>query len=306
MRITYSMMTSRALDDLRSASASLIEAQERASSGKRIRKPSDDITGTGQVMRLRSALSEIDQFERNSKIARTQLTMTESTLQSIASSIGRVKDLATQAGSPLLSESARDSIVAELDEITNALAAAGNTQFAGTYIFAGSESKTKPIAANTVPPGTPPYTYEGDSSTFQVRVAPGVHMAANVTGNAVFNMGSVSVPGSPDVFETIRLLKEEVISGPVDAISARLTDITDNLDNVNNMRSQVGARLNRLDAMDINLADSKVAFQELISKTEDADLAEAILDLQTRQNVYQAAIAATSRLLQVSLSNYLE
>ncbi|MHB1190775.1 MAG: flagellin, partial [Armatimonadota bacterium] len=79
-----------------------------------------------------------------------------------------------------------------------------------------------------------------------------------------------------------------------------------NLNNVIAVRSQMGGRLNRLESTNNMLLDLKLSMSNLLSETEDADLAEAILDLRTQENVYQAAAATAGRVLDISLVNYLK
>jgi len=304
MRVTLSMMTSRVLDDLMVSSERLLEAQNRASSGKRIRRPSDDVSGTGLAMNLRETLSEFKQFERNGDVAKSLLTATSHYLNSIAEMLEEARSLALSAANPAVTDEARSAIALQLDQISSALAAAGNAQYAGKYLFAGSQTKTPPLVPSGVE--SPPYSYQGDSEEFRLQVAPGTYISSNVTGDGLFNIGGASVPGAPDIFETLRLLKQEITAGDSLAISSRIADIDANLNNVIATESQVGAKLNRLDNITGTVLDSQLVFKELLTKTEDVDLAEAILELRTRENVYQAAIATASRVLQMSLADYLE
>jgi flagellar hook-associated protein 3 FlgL len=52
------------------------------------------------------------------------------------------------------------------------------------------------------------------------------------------------------------------------------------------------------------MLDSRITTEELLSKTEDADLADAVIELQTKQNVYQAAIAAAERIFEMTLTDF--
>jgi len=304
MRITFNMMTGRILDDLMSSSERLMAAQKKAASGKRISSPSDDVSGTGRALNLRSTISEIEQYLRNGNIVKSELAAAHGALDSIVSAIRHVRDLALQAANSTMTPEARLGIAAELDQILITLAADGNTQHAGKYIFAGTKTNTPPIAATGVP--IPPYSYDGNNMETTIQVAPWTSMCTNVTGDVVFNMGGAAVPTAPDLFSTIQALKEEVVAGDTQAISNRLTDIDANLSNVAAIRSQVGAWLNRLEATTEALLDSKLIMADLLSKTEDIDFAEALVELRTRENIYQAAIATSSRILQLSLADYLE
>ena len=55
---------------------------------------------------------------------------------------------------------------------------------------------------------------------------------------------------------------------------------------------------NRLDTARSRLADIEARRLELLSKTEDADIAETIIDFSTQQAVYQAALNAGARIVQ--------
>lgn len=302
MRITFNLLTERIKYSLADGADRLYAAQDKVTTGKRINRPSDDVPGIGRCLTYRSAISAIEQFERNSNIATSQLATTSSTLDSIVSQLQKVREKALEAGK-VTSVEEREAIVDELDSISKQLAGTANTQHLGKYIFAGNLSDTEPMIEN--PGGDPPYTFVGDANQFTVQVGPGVYIPTTVTGDKVFNIGSVAISDAPDVFTTIKQLKDLILAGDVTGISDHLTAITDNLDNVTAIRSQVGARLRQTESNQDSLADSKLRVQDLLSKTEDADYAEAIIDLKNRENIYQAAIAMAGRIIQTSLADYL-
>lgn len=301
MRVTLGMLTNGVRANLMQSAEQLLEAQDQASSGKRIHRPSDDVPGVGRAISLRSALSSIDQFDRNSGVASNLLSVTEDSLTSMVNNLQRVLQLNFKGASDGLNQNAMDGIVTELDGIETELKSSGNTQYLGRYVFSGSLTDAEAIVAN--PAGAPPYNYQGDDSAFQIQVAPGVYVPANITGDVVFNMGGAASPGIPDMFSTLESLKAKVRAGDVDGVSDLIAEVKQHLGNVSAIRSQVGGRINRLESANQTLQDSKLKVQDLLSKTEDADTAVAIIDLQTRQNAYQAALSVASRILDMSLAN---
>jgi len=303
MRVTLGMMSDNLLLGLAQGSERLLEAQNKVSSGKRISRPSDDVPGTGRSMMLRTALSSIEQYNRNLDVAKNQLSVTSSALDSAVKALQDVRNLAVSAVNATTTPAARASIAIQLDRLSSQLAGIANTQLAGRYIFSGSKSDTATVAAQSGQPN--PYSYQGDSNQFVIEVGPGVSITANVTGDMVFNFGSAAVPGTSDVFTMIESLKQKVLSGDADAVSSSIAEIDANLNNVIAIESQVGGRVARLDSNEEALQNSKLAFSDLLSKTEDADLAEAIIELQTRQNVYQAALLVASKISNVSLVDYM-
>ena len=51
--------------------------------------------------------------------------------------------------------------------------------------------------------------------------------------------------------------------------------------------------------------DMDLTNTDRLSKIEDADIAEAIMDLKAKEVAYQAALASAARVLNVSLVDYL-
>lgn len=300
MRVTLGMLTNSIRSSLLSSAENLMRSQQIASSGKRISRPSDDVVGTGRSLSMRSALASIDQYDRNSSVAGSELSIASSALDSLVSAVQEVRSVAVTAANASLTDEARAALAAKLDGLMTRVEQIANTQNAGRYIFAGSKCDTPPITWNA---DHSTHDYVGDNSPLSIRVGPGTSICVGVSGEALLNMGGASVPGVPNLFETIYNLKQEVAAGDVSAISARLADIDKNLQNVISWDSQIGARLNQLDSNTSALLDSKTSLRELLSQVEDADLADAVIQLQTRQNIYQSAIATANQILGMSLAN---
>jgi len=70
------------------------------------------------------------------------------------------------------------------------------------------------------------------------------------------------------------------------------------LNKVLEFQADIGSKINRLDDTKDMLEDVKLNIKELISDEEEADMAEAITEFVTRQNVYQAALNAAVKIMQ--------
>lgn len=51
------------------------------------------------------------------------------------------------------------------------------------------------------------------------------------------------------------------------------------------------------------LADSSLQLKEMLSDTQDIDLADAIVQLKTQENVFQASLSISSQILNISLAS---
>jgi len=70
-------------------------------------------------------------------------------------------------------------------------------------------------------------------------------------------------------------------------------------------RAQIGATLNRVDAVTDRLSALKLSSQTERSNAEDLDLTQAISDFSNQQTGYDAALKAYSMVQRLSLFNYL-
>jgi len=84
-----------------------------------------------------------------------------------------------------------------------------------------------------------------------------------------------------------------------------ITEMQGYLDTINVAYTTIGNRYLRLELVDNRLTSQKASFETLVSKNEDADLAELAVQLSAAELTYDAALAATGKLLQTSLMNYI-
>jgi len=84
-----------------------------------------------------------------------------------------------------------------------------------------------------------------------------------------------------------------------------LGNLDEALDNLLAVRSQVGARTLRLENSRNRFEEFSVNFKKLLSLNEDIDVAEVVMQLNEHQNVYQMALAATARVIQPTLLDFL-
>ena len=303
MRVTLGLQMDATTGRLREAAQRLLDAQQRITSGKRIRSASDDVTLTGRAMNIRSALRGLAQFAENNGLAKSALESVDAAVGSVADEIKLLREAAMQAGSSTLSAEARQGIVAQIQSIRTRLLALANTRVLDRYVFSGCRTDTPPLSESG---GSPPYNYQGDTGAIMIRIQPGATIQTNVTGDRLFNLGGAAAPGVRDLFTLTQNLEAAVESGDVSATSSLLDDIDANLTNVLGIRAQVGARVARTEHNADALAESTTRLQALLSNLEDVDLPQAVVELKTRENIYQAALAVTGRIMQISLVNYID
>lgn len=291
MRITQQSLTSRTYDNLQASLARSARLQEQLSSGKQISRPSDGPGQAASAMQLRGSLRTTEQYVRNADDAYAWLATADSALQAVSTSLQRARDLAVQgANAGAMPIQARQAIADEVRQIRETVLGLANTQYLGRPVFGGTTDGGSAYDAAGA--------YVGDTGSVNRRVGPNAQVRADVSGVAVFGDGAGSV------FDVLDTLATDLVSNPA-AVQASLAAIDGALDDVLSGLSDVGSRVNRVEAMKRTNEAQVVEVRSNLSEVEDIDLPRTIMDLQLQEVAYQAALGATARVLQPSLLDFL-
>ncbi|MFB3787468.1 MAG: flagellar hook-associated protein FlgL [bacterium] len=117
--------------------------------------------------------------------------------------------------------------------------------------------------------------------------------------------GTVNEVEEKNVFRSIKNLENALRNDDTEGILETLDNLDTDLAAVLQTRTQLGARLNRLDAVQSRLEEGDDLLVQNLSQNEDADLAEAIFELTLSETAFQAALQVTARILQQSLLDFL-
>ncbi len=77
------------------------------------------------------------------------------------------------------------------------------------------------------------------------------------------------------------------------------------MDNLRSLTSDTGAKLLRLESKENIIQDLELTYSERKSGIEDADMAEAIMELRAKETAYQAALASSAKVMKMSLVDFL-
>jgi flagellar hook-associated protein 3 FlgL len=291
-RITNAMTSRTVMSDIQNVFSELSKTQERLSSGKQLTKPSDDPFGTSRALLYRAGLEANSQYQANTADASSWLGATDTALGQMGDDAGRARDLVLQGANGTLSQSQRDAIATELDQLADSIKTAANTQYAGRYIFSGSATTTAPFATG----GTDAYL--GNSDAINREIGQNIQVPINVTGDSVVT----------PLLAAVRQAAVDLRAGgtPANLSTTDITGLDAASDTLLATRASVGARTNRLSAASDRLQQLQQAQTQQLSDTEDADIAQTMIDFSTQSSVYQAALKAGANLIQPSLLNFLK
>jgi flagellar hook-associated protein 3 FlgL len=135
-------------------------------------------------------------------------------------------------------------------------------------------------------------------------IGPGVTMTLNIVGHEVLGQGQGA--GDNKLLDVMRDAIDHLRAG--DGAAVRGTDLTrldTSFDHLLDVQAGNGARANRLEAALSRLGEVEETTTKQLSETEDADIAKTIIDLNSQQAAYQAALRAGANIVQVSLMDFL-
>ncbi|GIV00972.1 MAG: flagellar hook-associated protein FlgL [Actinomycetota bacterium] len=281
------------LERLRLRLAQLQAAQVRLSSGRVVQRPSDDPGRMGSILALRDLQRAREQQVRNAQDGATWVALADSKLRSAAEGLRRARELAVRAASTS-SPTERAAVAAELLSIRDDLVAIANARNGGQGLFAGTA--TAPAVTNVG--GV--WTYTGDATRVVRRVGDGEDVVVSVTADEIFGLGT-----GADTFTMLENLASLVTSGDAAGVGAAIADLDAALGRVLDGLAEIGAAGNRIERAQARLGDEQVALTSQLSEVQDADLAEAVMELQLQQVAYQATLGAMTQVLQPSLVDFL-
>jgi len=295
MRVTNGMLITNMMRNYRRNLNRIEDYQNQLASGKSIRRPSDDPSGASKALKLRSDLSMNEQYIKNTDNALSWLNITETALRDIGDSLQRARELTVQAANETLTPENRATIANEIEQIQRHIFQVSNSTYAGRYIFAGF--RTDAPAFVSVLGGI---DFQGNEGEISFEVGVGNRIAVNVTGGGTAGVDIVGL------YATLEDLKNDLRNSVmVPNVDSYLTSIDTFARQALAHRSAVGAKTNRFEMIRARLLDSEVNFTDLLSKTQDADIAEVVMNLKEAEAVYNASLATGARIIMPTLVDFL-
>jgi len=299
MRISNKMMFDAAQQNLFNLTEELNRANEVVAAQKRILRLSDDPVGLTQVLTMKSSLSNIGQMERNIGLGKNWLAASESAQTQIQNLISDTKALCVQMSSGNVGASNRRNAAGIVENNLKEIVALANSQVDGRYIFAGTNTET---AAFTID-GNNDVTYNGNNTPFTIKLGRDASAEIGGDGEAVFQPSGAGA--GDDIFAVMKDLVASLQGNDVSGVQTAMTDLDSCFEHISGQIADVGSKMIRMEAKGTLLTDLDISTRERLSLIEEPEITEAILELKAKGVAYQAALSATSKILQLSIVNYM-
>jgi flagellar hook-associated protein 3 FlgL len=287
MRVANKTIYDTVTYNLSNCTQGLNQANEIVSSGKRINNLSDDPVGLAQALNVKSTISNLEQMQRNISTGNSWLVSSESALTHVQDILSETKTLCIQMANATIDSVQRISAAETVQNLFDEIVSLANTNIAGSYIFSGSKTDTTPFSEDG--------TYNGNSNAFTVKIGKDTTVEVGSDGGALFG----------DILSTMGGLRTSLANNDVEGIQDAMSDLDGHFDDISTKISDVGSKMNRMDIKEKIFEDIIFANTERLSKIEDADMAEAIMELKAREFAYQAALSSSAKLMTLSLMDYM-
>lgn len=185
MRITTNMIYDRNIYSLNSANERLNTAYQQLQTGNKFQTAGEDPAGMSQKMALTKEIDLFKQYGVNGSLLENSLGHEETVLTSINNAMLSAQTLIQKSNNGSISMDDRKAIASELEGLQQQMFDLMNSKnSSGEFIFGGNQSKTQPYVKNS----NGQYAYQGDPGQRNIQVSPTVKIAANDSGQDLFEI----------------------------------------------------------------------------------------------------------------------
>ncbi|EKD83411.1 MAG: hypothetical protein ACD_39C00696G0001 [uncultured bacterium] len=125
-------------------------------------------------------------------------------------------------------------------------------------------------------------------------------------GKSPNTASTLGLGNTPSIFTTLMDLRDNLLRNDAKAISEEsIKKIDEDLRRVLNLHAEVGSKTNRATAAKEKQENITLNLKNMLSSVENIDMAEAIIRMTELETAYQAALQTGSRIMQMSLMDFL-
>jgi flagellar hook-associated protein 3 FlgL len=282
----------------------IFDRQNIIASGKKINKPSDDPLGMGRVLDYRQTIASIEQYQTNIQSGKTRLGVIEANLDLVDDLMEVVGAIAqTEIGGTTES---RQLAAENLKNLYDQILDQANSKLSDNYLFSGYQTKTAPFSRDDTQATTFDQftvTYNGDAGDMQFIAADNTTITVEADGRAIFQNAA---SGGINIFDAMRDLIVGLENDDIAAISTQSGLFDQGRTQIRDIRSANAPILYQLKTAEKHWELYKPRIADLLGEEEGADIAKAVVELQSLELAYQSTLATAARIIQPGLINFLK
>jgi flagellar hook-associated protein 3 FlgL len=297
MRVPTRSTSETALAQIQKLGTQQAQLQKQVSTNQRIFLPSDDPAAMGRMLSIDNEQNQIGQFKRNIGIASNLAQASYAGLNGLGNLASRAGELAT-LGAGVLSPEAATAYGSEVNQLLEQAVQLGNTRFGDDYLYAGTALDTAPFTAARDSAGRiTAVAYAGDLNAAPIRISETATVSPRTDG--------ATNTGIRDFINQLVALRDALNANNGAAVSAAAAGLDTATDPLVSAISQNGATQLRIEVAQSQQGTRADSLEKLASSEADTDLAATVVKLSQTTTSYQAALASASKIMNLSLLDYL-
>lgn len=300
MRIATSSTSEAALTQIQKLSVRQSQLQTQISTGQRISQPSDDPSAVGRIITLDTEARQLSQFLSNADRALEISESTFANLQDLKTISDRAGEIATLGGGAS-SPDAYSAYAKEVNQLIEEAVQLGNSKLRNDYVFAGTLLSTQPFDDSSRDATTGELlsvAYMGNMNQGTVQLSESSSLAPGSTAGT--NQGIAAF------INNLIALRTALTSGSSSGVAAAQGSLEGSENLIVNSLSEQGAVQLRLEVSQSQQQARATNIEKLVSDEADADLATSMVKLSQISTAYEAALSSASKIMQMSLLDYLK
>ena len=302
-RITNQMSSQMTLSGIESALDRLDTTQQELSTGKSINQPSDNPSGTALTLQLNTQLSDLNSYSNKVTDGTGWSQASTSALTDITNAVQRIQELTTRGGQrhpdhrryaglrPGGQPADRRDQAGREHAVQRPVRVLGHRDLHAARTQSGSND-----------------SYAGNTGQVTRTIGPNTTLAVNANLQSVLGTGQ-TVSGQPAgdglLLNTLRNVADDMQSGNSTAVNSEMSALTTNLNSLTGLSANVGAVQDRLQMASSRIETMQTSDTQVLSNTQDADMASTEISYSTQQAALTAALQAGASIVQHSLMNFL-
>jgi len=297
MRITTNSNDSQMLAQIQNLISLQTRLQTQVSTGQRIFQPEDDPAGMGRMLALKTEQSQITQFASNTSYALDVSQASFSGLNEIKKISDRAGELST-LGAGDVNPDALKTNATEVNQLIEQGVQLANSQLRNNYLFAGTAVDTPPFVATRDASGNiTSVSYAGNATQASVQISSTASIAPGSSGAANQELA--------DFLNHLVQLRDALNTGVPTNVSAVQPALVTDENNLVSGLSEYGAVQLRIEISQSQQQDRLSDIDKLVSSETDVDLPTTVTKLNQASVAYQAALQSTTKIMGMSLLDYL-
>ncbi|MGE5569393.1 MAG: flagellin [Rhodospirillales bacterium] len=289
-------------------------AQRQIGSGKKLEAASDQPSEVSRLLIARGQLEQTLQLKTNLGRAKAEVDTAERALQTAVKVLERVVTIGAQGATATQTPTQRTIIAVEVQAALEQMVNIAGTTVEGRHVFSGDDYRNAPYTLDlTQPNGVS--AYAGSAATREIMHPSGTRFTISRSADQIFDSPGASVFAAINNLRIALQAVPTVAPGDPDyntqyeaqtaAISAALLDVKKAQDHLSAELSHYGTIQNRIEEALETANKLKLRQETELSEIEDADVIEAIIQLNEAQIHKEVALASHARTAGRSLFDYL-